>query len=389
MTLRKNITLLSWFNFFFNFRLYGAIAILYFADVTHSFALGASVFSIAQLTQALCEVPTGIVSDRWGRRACLIVGAMASLASVLCYANASGYALLVAGAICEGVCFALFSGNNDALLYETLNETEQLEAYTDTLGKVSSTMELAGFLSVLTGGLVATVSFPLVFWLSAIPQAVCVALSLGFREPAVHRATQESVLLHLWDALRAFRHNPRLRDLSVVNVLGVGIGESMWSLQATFYRTVLPVWAVGVVLSLNYLISAISYRLSGSILRRVKALTLLIASEIYTRILVVGALLFPTALSPFLMALASVTYGPTVVAQNGLLQGQFTDRQRATMASINALFGSLLFAVFALVLGAVADTWGALTAMLTAQACLLPIMFIYVKVRRDIGGSAV
>jgi len=52
----KNITLLKWYNFFYEFRPYGAIAILYFTQITGSFALGLAVFSIASIAAA--GIPT-------------------------------------------------------------------------------------------------------------------------------------------------------------------------------------------------------------------------------------------------------------------------------------------------------------------------------------------
>lgn len=63
----KNIKFLTWFNFFTDFKLYSPVAILYFAQVTGSFALGMSIFSIAYVSAAFFEIPTGIYSDLIGR----------------------------------------------------------------------------------------------------------------------------------------------------------------------------------------------------------------------------------------------------------------------------------------------------------------------------------
>ncbi len=45
MQLARNIKLLSWFNFSYSFNLYYGIAIIYFAQVTHSF-IGSICFAI-------------------------------------------------------------------------------------------------------------------------------------------------------------------------------------------------------------------------------------------------------------------------------------------------------------------------------------------------------
>jgi hypothetical protein len=59
MKLHKNIKLLAWFNFFTDFKLYPPVAIIYFARVSGSYALGMSIFAITQLASAIFEVPTG------------------------------------------------------------------------------------------------------------------------------------------------------------------------------------------------------------------------------------------------------------------------------------------------------------------------------------------
>jgi len=75
MTLKKNLKLLKWFNFFTDFKLYAPIAIIYFTHITHSYALGASIFAIAQISSAFIDVPAGIFADRIGRKRSIIIGA--------------------------------------------------------------------------------------------------------------------------------------------------------------------------------------------------------------------------------------------------------------------------------------------------------------------------
>src|SRR5690348_13401937 len=101
MPIHKNIRLLGWFNFLLDFRLYGPIIILYFTQVSGSFALGMSVFSITMLASAIFEVPTGVFSDKIGRKKTIVCGSIASVISVALYAVGGTYGMLVAGAIFE------------------------------------------------------------------------------------------------------------------------------------------------------------------------------------------------------------------------------------------------------------------------------------------------
>lgn len=383
--LNDNIQLLSWFNILFYFRFYYVVAILYFSEVTHSHALGLSIFSIAQIAQALFELPTGIYSDRIGRRKSLILGTVISILSVIFYAIGHWYWMLVVGAILEGLYRSLFSGNNDALLYESLVEIGQKYTYHSVLGKMRSDLELAGFIAAIIGGFLVSQSFQLLLLASVVPQLISLWIAFKIIEPKSTKEDVGNIYSHLNEAIQTYKKSSKLRNISLADIIGSGVGESSWSFQSVFYRSVLPMWAVGFVMSLNFLMSAISFRLSGWIIGKFKARNVLIYQEVYSRILCTIAFLFPTGMSPFMIAAASFVYGPSEVAKNTLLQEEFTDKQRATMASFNSLIRSCFFALFAVLIGLIADKLGSAKALLFAQVSLFPVLFFYLRVFKKHG----
>jgi len=97
--IRRNVRLLSVFNFCLDFRIYAAIAVVYFAHVTGSYALAVLVFSLAKIASTVFEVPSGVFSDFAGRKATLIVGQVASIISIAAYAVADDFAVLAGGAV--------------------------------------------------------------------------------------------------------------------------------------------------------------------------------------------------------------------------------------------------------------------------------------------------
>ena len=140
---KKNIRLLKIFNFLIGFSLFAPLAIIYFSKVSGSYALGASIFGINALASALFEVPTGVWSDRMGRRGTIIMGSWARVTAFVLYAIGLSYWWLVVGAILEGLSRSLYSGNNDAFLHDTLADDGMEEEYDEYLGKTSSTEQLA------------------------------------------------------------------------------------------------------------------------------------------------------------------------------------------------------------------------------------------------------
>lgn len=375
MKLHRNITLITWFNFLLDFRFYAPVAIIYFTRVSGSYALGMSVFSITMLSSALLEVPTGVFSDLIGRKQTLVAGAASTVVSVICYAVGGSYAWLVVGGVLEGLARALYSGNNDALLHDTLAETHSQSDYAHHYGRTSAMFQWALAISAAAGGILAAISFDLVMWLSVVPAVLGLAVAARVIEPNVKKQAEGNVYSQMNKAIKLFRQNYRLRMLSLSGATGYAAGESSYQFQSAFIQTVWPLWAVGIAKMLSNIGAAISFHLSGRIIKHFQALPTLLFSKLYSLILITIAYAFPTAASPLLDASTSMFHGTSTTAKSHLLQQQYSSAQRATMDSLNSLLGSLLFAIVSLCLGLFADHIGPARALLSLR--LLSALSLY------------
>jgi MFS family permease len=364
MLVQRNINLLRWFNFCLDFRLYGPIAILYYTQVTGSFALGMSVFSVVMLAAALLELPTGIFSDKIGRKRTIICGALASTAAIAVYAIGGSHAMLLIGATLEGLSRAFFSGNNEALLHDTLTESGQENAYQEYLGKVSSMYQLALAISAVLGGIIASFSYPLVMWLSVIPQAVNIFLASLMIEPRTHSVTDTNIYSHLSDSFQNIIRNPRLRALSAASILSFASGETSFQFRPAFFALFWPVWAIGLARTLANFSASLSFYFAGRLIRRFGEYRLLIGGMSLSEGTNLLSLIFPTVLSPAIMGATSIFFGVNTVAVSGLMQREFTPTQRATMGSISSFGSSILFAIFSFGIGLLADRAGVTLALI-------------------------
>lgn len=374
---RKNVRLLSIFNFLIGFSLFAPLAIIYFSRVSGSFTLGASVFGITMLASAIFEVPTGIWSDRVGRKGTIILGSWARVLAFILYAIGLSYWWLVAGAIFEGLSRAFYSGNNDAFLHDTLADDGLEGEYGEHLGKTSSTEQLALGISAAIGSVIASFSFTYLMWLSVISQVIMLVVSYGFVEPKSRKKLDANIYSHMKEAFNLFIHNRKLRLLSITTIIDYSFSEMMYQFRAAFITMVWPLWAVGLSNVLNNFGATLSFHYSGKILRKYKATSLLFFNTIRGKITGLIAYGIPTFISPFLMATGSLMYGVSSVAVNKLMQKEFSDHQRATMSSLNSLGSSLGFAVMSLILGGLADAMNPAKALLTFNIISLPIIYLY------------
>ncbi|MEU8613207.1 MFS transporter, partial [Actinoplanes sp. NPDC048791] len=351
----RNVRLLSWFNFCGDFRLYGPIMVIYFAQVTGSYTAAASLLAVKMLSSAAFEVPTGVLSDRLGRRGTMIAGAVVMVAAHVGYAAAPGYGLLLAAVVLEGLATALWSGNNESLLYDTLLEAGREDEFPRHSGRVNSMFQLALALAAAVGGVVGGAwSLRGVVVLSVVPQVLCVLIAWRVREPRVHGPLESTVLVHLGSALRGIRRNPVLRRMTLVSALRYS-SESAAQLSPVFVAGLWPLWALGLWRTFGHAVAFAGFRVSGWVIGRLGATRTLLSGELFDTVANVVALVKPTVFSPVL--LGSPAYGMSTIAQQTLLQREFTDRERATMGSLASLLGSVLYALVALGAGLVADRW--------------------------------
>ncbi len=380
----KNFEVLRWHSFFDGFLLHAPIAVIYFSDVSGSFALGMSVFSIGMVAASLFEIPTGIFSDKIGRKKTILFGSISSVIFLFIYATATTYLALIIGAVIAGFARSLFSGNNQALLHDSLKEQGVEKDFSHYYGKVSAMEQSALGIAAVLGGIIASWSLRNVFWFSLVPQIICVVLSFRLIDPKVHSNQSGNIYLHLKAAVKHFVNNKKLRLLTLASSSTYALGESSFQFRSAFYQMLWPVWAIGLAQALSNLGASISFHYSGRILKKFGTLKSLVVGSLYGRVANIIGTTFPTVFSPIIMSSSSLLYGVQNVAKESLLQKEYRQEQRATMGSLNSFAGSILFAIVSISLGSIADALNPAKALLIVTIVgVFSIIFYLLIARHD------
>ena len=362
-----NIKILTWQGFLVGFNLWAPIMAIYFAKVTGSYVLSLSVFSIAMISSAVFEIPTGVFSDLIGRRYTTILSGLFLALMGVAYAVGLNYGWLVVGAILEGLARALNSGNNDALLYDSLNKSDRKDELEKFMGYIGAAEQWASGLAAILGGILAAISFKLAMWLSVIPLLLCFITSWWLIEVKNEEKGEGNIYLYLKEAVSNFVKNKKIRLLSLSSIIGFGLGEAGFQFTNVFVITLWPLWAIGIARMLSNVGAAIGFGLSGKIMKKFRAVNVLMFEQITSKIISLFSLIFPTVASPALMSTTSLMYGPSMVAESSLFQREFSDKQRATMGSLNSLGRSIFFAIAAIGLGWLADITSPRIALIGGQ----------------------
>jgi MFS family permease len=383
--LKHNYRLFALTEVFLSLRPLSAITVVYFVHVTGSYASAMSLLSITALSAAILEVPTGVLSDWFGRKQTLIAGCLSVIGALVLYALAPGFEWLAVGSLFEGLAASFFSGNNEALLYESLPETDREERYPQQHGRIGTMTATAAAIAAFSSGIIASVAFAYVAWTSAFFASLAFLTALFLHDPGLRSERSETNLFaHLWAAIKQFSTNARLRDLSITSTMDWGIGGSMNTFQPAFVALLWPTWAIGFAKVFEDLSYAGSSWFSGHFVKRWGGEKILLWGASLKSAIGFVAYGFPTAISPALLAIEESVTAPMHISQDNLMQREFTEEQRATMASLNALAGNLSYSVCAILLGYAADQLGAPHTLLLGEVVLLPILFFYYRITKQI-----
>lgn len=375
----RNLKLIPWYNFFIEFRPIQLFMILFYAEVAGSYALAMSLFTVSLLSQSASEVPTGIISDKYlGRAKTMTVGAFLNVLSFAIWGIAAiygSYTLLVVGSVIEGIAYSFYSGNEDALLYETMKQLKKEKKYHEVYGRFTSMYQVSAGVSALIGGFVAHLtSYAFLIWITLPSLIVGFIITLFYIEPKKHQAnTEDHSFKHLKDSIKIIMKNKKLRSLALIDIVDTACGNISHRFQVVFFKALVPVWAIGIIRGIKQLGGSISFYFAGNVINKFGVFKTLIGGSLLVNFIKIVALGMNNIVSPFLFAFNNLSYGTCSTAQNKLLQNEFTDKQRATLGSIISFFGNIMFGILSILVGYIADIISARDVLLIL---MIPEIFI-------------
>jgi len=336
-----------------------AIWVVYLIDV-RGLTLGQVLLFEAAYSTAvvLAQVPTGIMADRFGRKPMLVAGSLGWAAAFTAFGLATTFEALLGSYLLFALGFSLFSGADDAFLFDTLRTLGRGEEFAQRAGRLNaaSTAVTAGF--TLIGSLMVRwvpLAWPIV--ISGAMALVAAVSAWPLREPpAVERAS--SFLQAGASATRRVVRMPQLRwAIAIVAAAQVGATIVFITFQPIVIEAGAPVWSLGGFAAAILLSSGAGGWSSGMFQRGLgldRTLRTLVA---FTGLALFagasGALwLFPIFILP---AFVWNAMHPLVA---DYLSRRVPDGERATVLSINQLAAQIGGIVVTLALGVAVDRLG-------------------------------
>lgn len=362
---------------------YIPVKIVYFHLVTGSYSTASTIISLVWISQALMEVPTGVFSDLVGRKNTMILGIFSAIVGYIFYAIGHNYWMFIIGAFIEGISRAFFSGNNTAYLHNLLSEEGIEQEYHHYYGKWNSVMGIASFISSLLSGFLLYWSVSYFMWISIIPLTIALVISFFLAQPKKKEKNETNVYAHMKEAFSEIKGNINLRYISLSSIFHGG-GIAAYEYQAAVYAAVWPTWAIGIARAVQEGGVVPSFWFAGKIIDRLGYIKVIGTSWTTSVLGNILAALTHSVFSPLFVMLSLPLYGAGDTAYQHLQQKEFTERQRATIASINSLGNSLYFSLVLFICGLIANNYGPFIALLATQIFILPSTYFDYKFLKNI-----
>jgi predicted MFS family arabinose efflux permease len=264
--MKKNIALLYGFSFFDQFMIVIALWVPYLATQgigMQQFMQLQAVFAIVIL---IGEVPSGLLSDLWGRKKTLLLGTTLKAVSFSLFPLWSSYEGFLFYHLTMGIALSMISGGDVALLWDShLAKGGERARGAAVLGNATLAAQMGTTVSALVGGAVVILSYGHLLWANAILSWIPVLLVLSITEPPASYERPKKWAQNFKEILSATFVRDGTTRLVFLNMVIWGSGALLmfWVNQKYWQETAVPLPWFGILLAGYNLIDGIAAKFAA------------------------------------------------------------------------------------------------------------------------------
>ena len=336
------------------------IIVLFFQE--HGLSLTQVMFlqAIYSLSVAVFEIPSGYIADLFGRKNTIIISTIFSFIGYVIFSFYGGFFAFAIAEVLIGIGGSLMSGSDSAILYDTLLETGNTEAYTRIEGKNYAIGNFSEATAGVLGGFLAVGSIYLPIYVQTAILFLSIPIALSLVETTLHKENRlDKSFKSIFKVLKfAMIDNKKLKWLIVYSsAMGVATLSVAWFAQPFFKQVNVPLAYFGILWAgLNFSAGFTSLNSHKFNQNKEKGKMLF-----YLALAMIGALLFVgfnmTLFGLFFILSIYLLRGIVTPILRHAINENTTSNKRATVLSIRSFIIRISFAIFAPILGFLADDY--------------------------------
>jgi MFS family permease len=402
------------YGFLKNLRLFEPFLILIFRDVGLTFFQIGLLYSVRDLSNNILEIPTGVFADTFGRRKSMVLAFLSYILSFIVFYTFMDFHIYILAMILFGFGEAFRSGTHKALILEHLRLNDMEDKKVAYYGRTRSASQMGSAINAILAATLLFFSgdYRTMFLATTIPYVIDLinlATYPKILDGDLQRVSAGSILNQIRstinDFVGIFRRGPAMKAIvnsasytalfkAVKDYLqpileGVALGLPILLFLENTKRSGL---VIGLVYFIIYLLTSRASRYSDEVSRRFDNL----AVPINLTFLIGNVFLIVTGLATWLhlTIVSIVIFLGFYVLQNlrkpmnvAFISDQISSSVMASGLSIETQLVSILVAVLAPLIGALADAFGVGIALTFIGAGTL-LFYFPIKVKAEISGNS-
>lgn len=146
---------------------------------------------IYHLTSMLCEIPSGMAADLFGRKKTLYLAGIAGVISSVFMAIGDWLGFVYIGMIFSAVGLSMVSGTEEAMLYDSLTQVSEVGGYKKIKANLSVVSRISSTASCLFSPISIFMGYQKVYLFSALMNVIQILLVVKMKEPVVTEKQME------------------------------------------------------------------------------------------------------------------------------------------------------------------------------------------------------
>lgn len=377
--MKKNIGVLYGFSFFDRFMIVIPLLVPYLATKGISMQEFMNLQAVFAIVIVCGQLPTGLLSDLWGRKRTLLLGSVLKAISFSLLPFWSDYQGFLLYHIMMGLALSMISGGDVALLFEShIAAGGERSRGATVLANAQFTAQVGAAISALAATAIGIFSYRQLLWANALLGWVAVFIALWLAEPPASRERDNKPSVELKELLSTVFVRDTVTRLIFFNLViwGVAGFVMLWTNQKYWEESGIPLACFGLLWAGYNLIVGFSGRLAAF-----EAVT----NRPRVMLLAVGAL---PIVAYFAMASyvgwVGILFGMLIQVSRGLGQVLFQNalneripaRFRATVMSAASMGIRASFSLVGPLVGHAIDSWG-MPWTLSALGALFSVAFLF------------
>jgi MFS family permease len=298
----------------------------------------------------LLEVPSGAFADLFGRKLSVALAMLCASIGFVIFGFGTNYWIFLIAQIFIAFGWALNSGADSALIYDSLKEIKEESKYVKIYGK-GSFLQLFTYAgsALISGFLAVYLGYRNLFFITAIIFFISFIIGLTFKEPPIHKKVHEkNYFKHLIEAIRFSYNHKVVRNLIIYFGMFAALGHLTWFLIQPFYeQSTLPKYIVGIATFLYFVTAGLGNLTAEKFIKRIKEEKLLIIILLIASLSFIGIFFVNKLFALLLISLMSFVCGVRDIFVNKGINEHTDSHYRATVVSIQSMSKSLMYAIFA------------------------------------------